>query len=215
MQCTLLAPEAEDAFAQLLAIYQAAIAASEQKPAAELGKMRHDPRYRFLVAREGQRVIGFGILNFPTCGSFWLLEYMAVDKRLRSRGVGERIFSAAKQLAETIAGAAPCVLEVDQPSGSAAADDESRRLRFYSRLGCRRIEGVDYILPLKATGSPPPMWLLVHGLEDRESLATPEVGEWLRAIYVDVYAQRPDDPRIDVMMSRANALKGLRLLNAM
>jgi GNAT superfamily N-acetyltransferase len=199
--CTLLAPDDEDAFAQLLAIYKVAIIASEQKSDAELSGMLGNPRYRVLVAREDRRVIGFAILYFPAGGAFWLLEYMAVDQRLRSKRYGERIFAAAKNLAESVIPGAPCVLEVDQSGGKSADDDASRRLRFYRKLGCRRIEGLAYILPLKAAGTPPPMMLLVHGLEDRESLAAAEVSEWLRAIYVDVYGQRPDDPRVITMMS--------------
>lgn len=212
--CSLLAPEDEDAFEQLLAIYQAAIVASEQKPPAELRGMLRSPGYRILVAREGQRVVGFAILYFPSGGTFWLLEYMAVEQSLRSKRYGERIFSEAKLLGGSVMPGAPCVLEVDQPGEASPADDASRRLGFYRRLGCRRVEGLGYLLPLKSAGSPPPMMLLVHGLEDRDFLAAAEMTEWLRAIYVEVYAQGPDDPRITAMMAKANELKAMRLLRS-
>jgi GNAT superfamily N-acetyltransferase len=209
--CTRLAPDDEDAFQQLLAIYQVAIIASEQKSPAELRAMLANPRYRFLLAREDERVIGFAILYLPDSGAFWLLEYMAVDQSLRSKRYGERIFSAAKELAASAAPGAPCVLEVDQPGDKSPADDASRRLRFYQRLGCRRIAGLAYILPLEVAGTPPPMMLLVHGIEDREVLAASEVTEWLRAIYVEVYGQRPDDPRINLMMPHGDGSDELGL----
>lgn len=211
--CTLLAPDDGEAFDQLVAIYQAAIVASEQKSPAELREMLRNPRYRMLVARDASgTILGFAILYFPLAGEFWLLEYMAVDTRLRSRGLGGRIFAAAKQLATSLAGSAPCVLEVDQPRAGIADDDTSRRLRFYHRLGCRKVAHLNYVLPLRAHGTPPPMWLLVHGLEGRDFLSADEIEAWLRAIYVEVYARQPDDPRIITMMSHADELNGVRLL---
>ncbi|MFA5900632.1 MAG: GNAT family N-acetyltransferase [Hyphomicrobium sp.] len=201
-----------DGFAQLLTLYQGAIEASEQKSADELAAMLHNPRYKMLVARDGQSVIAFAIVYFPACGSFWLLEYMAVDPGRRSQGLGERTFQAAKRLAAGIVAGAPCVLEVDQPDGNAPADVASRRLRFYGRLGCRRIEGLSYILPMEKAGTPPPMWLLVHGIEDRDTLSVGEVGQWLQALYVEVYEQPSDDRRIFTMLSCLNDLAVMRLI---
>ena len=212
-ECALLAPDDEPGFAQMLAIYQAAIVASEQKTRAELAHMMRDPRYCVLVTRAGEQVIAFAIMFFPSGGSFWLLEYMAVDANRRSKGEGERIFAAATRLAAEVAAGAPCVLEVDQPLSHSPVEEATRRLRFYRRLGCRRIEGLDYILPLEKSGTPPPMWLLVHGMDGRETIAVSEIARWLRAIYVEVYGQLSDDPRIFTMLSQANGLKERRLLN--
>lgn len=211
--CIVLAPDDGEYFDQLVRIYQAAIVASEQKSPAELREMLSNPRYRVLVARDASgTVIGFAILYFPSAGAFWLLEYMAVDTRLRSRGLGAHMFAAARQLAGTIVGSAPCVLEVDQPHAGATDDDASRRLRFYHRLGCRRIAHLNYVLPLREHGTPPAMWLLVHGLEGRAVLSADELRTWLRHIYVEVYNRKPDDPRIIMMMSHADELNGVRML---
>jgi hypothetical protein len=212
-ECALLTPEDEAGFAQVLAIYQAAIVASEQKTPAELGEMMRNPRYRVIVTRVGGEVIAFAILFLPTSGSFWLLEYMAVDAHRRSSGEGERIFAAAKALASEIAPGAPCVLEVDQPQSRSLIEEATRRLRFYRRLGCRRIDDLEYILPLDKAGAPPPMWLLVDGLEGRDTLGAEEVAQWVRAIYVEVYGRQPDDARLFTMLSQADGLKERRLLN--
>lgn len=211
--CTVLAPDDGEYFDQLVRIYQAAIVASEQKSPAELREMLSNPRYRVLVARDASgTVIGFAILYFPAAGAFWLLEYMAVDTRLRSRGLGAHMFAAARQLAGTIIGSAPCVLEVDQPHSGAPDDDASRRLRFYHRLGCRRIAHLNYVLPLREHGTPPAMWLLVHGLEGRDFLTADEIRAWLRDIYVEVYNRNPDDPRIGRMMSGLDETTSASLL---
>lgn len=206
----LLSPEDHSGIAEMLAIYQASIVPSEQKSAAELAAMHRDPRYKIVLAREGEHVIGFAIMFFPSGGGFWLLEYMAITARARSLGHGEGIFRAAKRLAADVTGDAPCVLEVDQPA-SAPDDDAARRLRFYGRLGCRRIAGLNYILPLESAGTPPPMWLLVHGIEHHVSVPTETATQWLKVLYAEVYKKTPEDSRLIAMLSSIGGKAALPL----
>lgn len=188
-------------FEAMLAVYQRAIEPSEQKTATEIAGIVANPRYCVLVLRVSGEVRGLAISFFPA-GDFWLLEYLAVDDGLRSQGLGRTLFLAAKDAAGERNPNAPCVLEVDQPRSTAApADDAARRLLFYRALGCRRVEGLDYILPLTANGPPPRMTLLVQGLEGRGTLPKVQLARWLRTIYPDVYAQPADDPRIGKMLS--------------
>ncbi len=196
-----LAPDDRAGFDAMLRIYQMAIEPSEQKPASEIAAIVGNPRYSVLVLRLNGEVRGFAISYFPE-GDFWLLEYMAVDANLRSHGLGRTLFFAAKAAADARAPNAPCVLEVDLPKPDATpSDDAARRFRFYRALACLRIDGLDYLLPLAANGLPPPMTLLVHGLEISRALPKGELARWLQAIYRDVYAQPADDLRIVMMLS--------------
>jgi hypothetical protein len=191
-----------DGFHAMRDIYRSAIEPSEQKTELELQQMVGDTRYRILLARAGAAVIGFSVSFFPGGGRFWLLEYMAVARDARSKGRGASIFLASKRLAAENIGNAPCVLEVDQLLPHLGPDAQAgQRLRFYERLGCRRVLGLNYILPLDVAGRPPPMWLLIHGMEHRRTVPSTELAHWLTAIYTDVYGKRSDDPRLITMLS--------------
>lgn len=212
VEFSVLAHEGDDRFAELVAIYEASIVASERKPAAELAGMLRNPAYRFVIASISGRTAGFTISFVPVGASFWLLEYLAVDPGLRSHGLGGGLFAAAERDATDIVGSAPCLLEVDQPVAmDTSANQVARRLKFYRRLDCRKIAGLNYILPLDVAGKPGPMWLLVRGLEDCDGVPTADVADWLTAIYVGVYTQRADDPRITTMLSNANQVHDLKL----
>lgn len=207
-----LAPDDPVGFASMLAIYQQAIEPSEQKPAAEIAAIVANPRYCVLVLRVNGEVRGFAISYFPD-DDFWLLEYVAVDATVRSHGFGRALFFAARNAAEERAANAPCVLEVDAPKPDMApTNNVARRFRFYAALGCRRIEGLDYILPLTANGPPPPMTLLVHGLDGSDTLPKAQLARWLRTIYPEVYAQPADDSRIVTMLSPLPSQVPLALL---
>jgi GNAT superfamily N-acetyltransferase len=200
-ELSILAPDDALAFHQLLAIYREAIEPSEQRPADEVAQLAADTRYVTIVSRDMLGLSGFAMLFCPPAQSFWLLEYMAVRPDRRSQGLGQRLFVAAKAAAAKRCPGAPGVLEVDQPNAAVApGNDAVRRLQLYRSLGCRRIEGLDYILPLRSTAPPPAMYLLVDGLEGQSSIAKAAVREWLTVIYTQVYRQPSNDTRIATML---------------
>lgn len=198
--------EADDpvGFAGLIGIYREAIEASEQKPSEAIAAYLRDPRYVVLVSRAGPQVTGFAMAFMAQDKGFWLLDYMAVARSLRSRGLGAALFAAAREAVALRAGALPCVVEIDNPSAQLSSDNKAvARVAFYARQGCRRLRGIDYILPLDVAGAPPPMQLLVHGLPGEATVPRQTVRAWLETIYVGVYGCAATDPRIAQMLQNA------------
>jgi ribosomal protein S18 acetylase RimI-like enzyme len=197
-----LASSDGDSFRQLYAIYAASIAAREQKGESWIAAMINDPQYRVWVAKAGGLVRGFSILFVPAGGGFALLEYMAVAPDQRDHGMGAELFRQTVNQAVTADGRKlPVVLEVD--SDREASSDRAlrtRREQFYRRLGCLRVAGLRYLMPLGGEGAPPEMDLLVYPAEPlggpaRNEVARSDVKRWLETIYRDVYRGAPDDPR--------------------
>jgi GNAT superfamily N-acetyltransferase len=201
-----LASSDGDSFRQLYAIYAASIAAREQKGESWIAAMINDPQYRVWVAKAGALVRGFSILFVPAGGGFALLEYMAVAPDQRDHGMGAELFRQTVNHAVAADGRQlPVVLEVDsdrEPSSDRAL--RTRREQLYRRLGCLRIAGLRYVMPLGGEGSPPEMDLLVYPagpLGAAGSVPRTEVKRWLETIYRDVYRCSPDDPRLAQMMA--------------
>jgi GNAT superfamily N-acetyltransferase len=189
-------------FRELYEIYAASIAVRERKPEAWLCAMVRAPEYRVSVMKGAGHVEGFSILFSPPAEGFALLEYMAVVRQRRNRGVGSALFKQTVQRAVAPgAPSLPIVLEVD--SDREACDDRqirTRRQHFYRRLGCVRIAGLRYILPLPGHGPAPEMDLMVYRAEPLRQLPKSELERWLRTIYRDVYRCSSDDPRIAQML---------------
>jgi GNAT superfamily N-acetyltransferase len=192
-----------ETFRQLYAIYAASIAAREQKRESWIAAMIDAPEYRVWVAKAGGLVRGFSILFVPTAGGFALLEYMAVAPDQRNHGLGAELFR--RSMAQDVPHGErplPVLLEVD--SDREASSDRAlrtRRERFYRRLGCLRIAGLRYLMPLAGAGSPPEMDLLVYAAEPLGRLARSELRRWLETIYRDVYQCPSDDPRLAQMVA--------------
>ncbi len=133
---------------------------------------------------------------------------MAVAPDQRNHGLGAELFRQTMKAAVLPEERSlPVLLEVD--SDREAASDRAlrtRRERFYRRLGCLRLAGLRYLMPLPGEGSPPEMDLLIYQavpLGRRAPSAIPRgaVKQWLETIYRDVYHCSPDDPRLAQMVA--------------
>jgi hypothetical protein len=112
------------------------------------------------------------------------------------------LFKLTVERAVTLKGRSlPILLEVDSDR-EACGDQQirTRRQQFYRRLGCVRILGLHYILPLPGQGPAPEMDLMVYSAAPLRQLPTTELERWLRTIYRDVYRCSSDDPRIVQML---------------
>jgi GNAT superfamily N-acetyltransferase len=190
------------AFRELYEIYAASIVARERKPEKWICKMVRAPTYGVWVMKGAGHVTGFSILYLPPGARFALLEYMAVAPERRNHGVGSDLFKQTSARAVAPDGRSlPIVLEIDSDR-EASADQQmrTRRQQFYRRLGCVRIAGLHYLLPLPGHGPAPEMDLMVYAAAPLRQLAKPELERWLRTIYQDVYHCSPDDPRIAQML---------------
>ena len=185
----------------LYAIYCESIGLREQKCRADLAAMVSKPNYRLLLAQDDSSVVGFSIVFVASSESFCLLEYMAVDKSYRGRGVGAELFEETVGVVYRSRGAIPILLEVDserEPSPDQA--QRRRRQNFYRRLGCRRIADCAYILPLPGENAPPEMDLFVYVPEPAPTIRRAKLERWLKLIYRDVYGCSADDRRIAIML---------------
>jgi GNAT superfamily N-acetyltransferase len=147
----------EPAFRELYEIYAASIVARERKPQEWICKMVRSPEYRVWVMKSAGRVTGFSIVFLPSAGHFALLEYMAVAAERRNSGVGSELFQQSMRAVLSEGRSLPVLLEID--SDREAGDDQqirTRRQRFYRRLGCVQVSGLQYILPLPGLDAPPP-----------------------------------------------------------
>jgi GNAT superfamily N-acetyltransferase len=186
-------------FKALYTIYRESIDPREQKSEAQLAAMVLRPNYLFLMLQDDHRMVGFSISFVALEEPFCLLEYLAVDESYRGRGVGSELFretvSAIHRQRSVI------LLEVDSDREPSAGQElRRRRQNFYRRLGCRRVAGCAYILPLPGARPPPAMDLFMHVREPMSVIPRAQLRHWVEVIYRDVYGCSANDPRIEMML---------------
>ena len=118
------------------AIYREAILKSEQRPEADFKALFERTDYRFVVARMDEQIVGVAVSWAPAQADFWLFEYAAVSPEVRGMQIGSHLLKASMAI---IGLQRVALIEVDADMGS---DEQARRLRFYQRLGARRLRGL-------------------------------------------------------------------------
>ncbi len=191
-----LSSEAE--FSDLLSLYEEAFPSSERKPVAVLRRMFAVEQYYFLLATENEVTVGFAIVRVLSGGTAALLEYMAVAPSQRRRGIGGQIVLAAARAVN----APPVTLLLEVESDNVKSPDQSlrtKRKHFYRALGALELRNLSWIMPPVIATLPPAMEMMVLA-PAVSTIRREELRQWLVNIYVDVYGQSADDPRIDVML---------------
>jgi hypothetical protein len=184
-------------FEQFYSIYAGSLVARERKKRREIEGLIGRPGYRVFVLQQNDEVLAFSIVFVARAVGVALLEYMATDKGRRNAGLGSEIFAQSLARIDGL----PLLVEVDSDRENADDRDlRARRKRFYSRCGCLEIANLAYSLPLPGVGAPPEMDLMVHPNGAQLVLSKARLRRWLEAVFVDVYGQRVDDPRIAAML---------------
>ena len=195
-----LHPGMVGAFEGLLRIYREAIPQSERKGDDTLRGMLQRVDYQFQIARMGDAVAGFSIVKCFTEADGCLLEYMAVDRPIRGRGIGGALFRAACGSATTAS--RYVLLEVDSDAQPVPDRDiRARRKSFYRALGCLEVAGLSYLMPSVTEQRPPEMNLLVYRRMLPATIDKSRLRQWLECIYAEVYQKPTDDARIALMLS--------------
>lgn len=189
-----IAPTSEGFIDQAFVLYRDAIERTEQRPEAEFRALAKRPDYRFLGAFDADTLVGVSVAMIPQDADMWLFEYAAVRTDMRGHGIGANLLLATRHIAGP---QRMGLIEVDADRGEAA---QQRRLAFYGRHGCQRLSGLDYLLPLDAFGTPPPMWLLALPPREIRTISVLAVENWLRRIYAQAYGKTLDDPRLATMI---------------
>jgi hypothetical protein len=181
-------------FVEVAALFESAFPSSERKPTAFLSEVLSREDYTLLAQSEGRNLVGFSILFTATSG-FSLLEYMAVNEAKRGEGRGSDLFKRTATFRPQ-----PLLLEVEDPNLDGAPLDRARRIRFYSRLGCRLVPDIAYVMPQVSQQEPPPMRLMIANYPE-PALPTALLSCWVSDIYAQVYGRPPDDPALARMFA--------------
>jgi GNAT superfamily N-acetyltransferase len=161
----------------------------------------------FHVAEARQGVAGFAVALHVSSMSLAYLAYLAVGSEWRGRGIGSALFRSVVAHWSRLRPKPPhwLFLEVERPE-LAADDDErirrERRIRFYERLGCQRLDADFQAPPLGPSLPVVPYWILMLPIRDPD-LRPAAVRAALADIYREVYGLEEDHPLVENCLASA------------
>lgn len=191
-------------------IYEEAFPAWQRVPWDELVRLDTDPGRIQRTMLETGTVLAISVASRLIAVPWWFLEYFAVDRERRDRGLGGLLWD---QLMNDLGGASrpSIVLEVEPPEEETDASQErllrQRRIAFYERRGAQRLHLSEYLVPHLTGEGTDRLELMVVPAQSETMPNSEETRQLVRSLYVDGYGLPADDPLID---NAVNALVGTR-----
>lgn len=139
--------------------------ADELRPYDNMKYLMERGAYRCFVCKEQDELLAYAL--FSVGGGAVLLDYYAVNRTMRGKGVGTRCLKALRERSAQF-GAPYALIEAESVESArtpAETEERERRLRFYSHCGCRpsgvfsTLFGVEFqilVLPFEGTAAPAP-----------------------------------------------------------
>ncbi|HYY67739.1 MAG TPA: GNAT family N-acetyltransferase [Nitrososphaeraceae archaeon] len=184
-------------FKESLDIYKSSFPLNETRPVEKVVKMlKEDKDYHLLVSVNNNAVVGISLLYAFRSLQIGLLDYMAVHPNYQRRGIGKKLFEFTLQrLYSQIPFVIGLIMEIQKENVPEPHDHLIRkdRIRFYSELGAKLLDGVNYLLPSQNHGKPEEMYLMIVPLTEMHSLPKCSVIRYVSAIYSTIYQYENKD----------------------
>lgn len=179
-------------FEQSIEIYKSSFPPNETRPVERVIVMlKEDENYHIFVAVKNNSVVGISLMYIFRSLRIGLLDYMAIIPNYRRRGIGEDLFKFTfEKFGSLVSNGIGLLMEIQRQNVLDSEESLVRknRIRFYTRLGAKVLEGVNYLLPPVRNGiEAEEMYLMIRPLGEVHYLSRASVVKYIRAIYSTIY----------------------------
>lgn len=161
-----------------------------------ISMIQKDNNYHVIVALQDEKVIGFSFLYLFSSLKFGVLDYIAAIKEFQGKGIGTGIFNFSFHvLGSKIPDGIGLLMEIQKDNVQNSNENEirKRRIKFYKKLGCKFLNGINYLLPSQIGRNPEEMYLMIKPITNINSLSRNEVSKFVDAIYSKIYFYNSND----------------------
>jgi GNAT superfamily N-acetyltransferase len=178
-----------------ITIYTTAFPVAEQQPLKRMKERLDKKLFSMYALKENKQVIGMAVVWKFKSAKILLLDYVAIDKKLRGKGLGkiflEWIINKALRKGEVIG------IEIEHPGKGRNRIQRKNRLNFYLSCGAKVLENVDYFMPaLDGTKDIEMQLLVMHSGFKGMSIHQADVKEFIGNLYSKVYLLGAEHPLV-------------------
>lgn len=184
-------------FNEFLKIYSSSFPLVELKPIEKVVNMlKNDANYHLYVVKERDTVVAFSLLYLFPALKISLLDYMAVAIDYQRKKIGTRLFEFTVAKARSkISDSIGMLIEIQREDGTDPEERQTRtdRIRFYSRLGAKVLQGVHYLLPPQHGTEPEDTYLMIVPFMKIHSITKNTLLQYIKNIYTTIYQYTNND----------------------
>lgn len=205
-------------FEQSINIYKNSFPFNETRQVEDVENMlKNDKDYHLIASINNNLVNGISLMYVFRSLNFGLLDYIAIAPSFRNQGVGKKIFNFTfEKLFSLNPDGIGLIMEIQKENSINKLESTIRknRIRFYSKLGVKLLEKVNYFLPpIHPESKEEEMYLMIKTIGKTEYLSKEQIIEYIINIYHTIYQYYNNDliDRISSTMSEIVMLRSIAL----
>jgi len=193
-------------FKQSIEIYKNSFPYNETRLSEDIEYMlKNDRNYHLIASLNNNIVIGISLFYVFRSLNIGLLDYLAITPSFRCRGIGKELFNFTfEKVVSIISNGIGLLIEIQQENIFDQQEKNIRknRIQFYSTLGVKLLDKVNYLLPAIHSGTKEEeMYLMIKPIKKIDYLSKEQISIYIRKIYHVVY-QYFDNDLIDRTLSK-------------
>ncbi len=135
----------------------------------------------------------FALIYFFNNQKFSLLDYYAVKKEFRGKGLGKLFLKELFELLKLKEKKSFLVLEVEDPQFGVNRAERTSRIEFYRSLKISRIKDMRYILPPLSGTESTDMLFMLYPRPNDNFITRIEIVNLVNELYIEKYCRDPND----------------------
>jgi GNAT superfamily N-acetyltransferase len=193
-------------FKQSIEIYKNSFPYNETRLSEDIEYMlKNDRNYHLIASLNNNIVIGISLFYVFRSLNIGLLDYLAITPSFRCRGIGKELFNFTfEKVVSIISNGIGLLIEIQQENIFDQQEKNIRknRIQFYSTLGVKLLDKVNYLLPAIHSGTKEEeMYLMIKPIKKIDYLSKEQISIYIRKIYHIIY-QYFDNDLIDRILSK-------------
>jgi ribosomal protein S18 acetylase RimI-like enzyme len=188
--------KSEEDFKNGINIYEEAFPPAEKRPVDDIKRNIEKNHEKMFIGKHNGNPVIF-VMMWPVNDSdFLFLDYIAVKKEYRGKGLGslflERIFDL-----EDNDNYDHVIFEVENPEEGNNKNQRRERIKFYRRAGAKTLTGFKYFLPPRNNNKSQEMKLMIMSRKNIKRVDGEKIQGVLEQIYTHIYNRKSDDKTLN------------------
>lgn len=190
-------------------VYNDAFPANERQPLRVILDRINHKKETLLAAFINVELVAFALLFELQYTEYYLLDYLAIKKDHRRKGLGGEMLNKVKDF--SFEKNRKVLMEVDHPGNLGKENQNLNRIRFYQKYGAKIIDNLIYELPDLEKKNNPTFQFLMIIQKDRtiDKISGKEIKVILEQLYYQLYEGIFDEDKLKKMKTGLHEINPL------
>ncbi len=188
-------------FKEIMMLYLDSFPENERQSEVLIKARIRSGRNQMFGGYEQSKLFTFALIYYFNNPKFCLLDYYAVRKEFRGKGLGKFFLKSLFEALKLKEKKSYIVIEVEDPNYGVNSTERADRIEFYKSLKVAQVKEMRYILPPLSGTESTEMLIMVYPKPDHDIINRIDIVNLVKELYIEKYERDPSDPLLKTTLN--------------